>query len=330
MASLVTGASGFLGGRLAQLLVEQGEDVVVLARATSDLRHLTDSTGRLTVRVLRGDLSDPQSLHDAVAGVERIFHCAACSTDWAPWATYFEANVTGTRNLLAAAIQSPKLKRFLHVSTTDVYGYPAIPCGEDHPLVDAGLPYNQTKRLGELAVWEAHRQHNLPITIVRPATIFGPRGKDFTVEVGKMLRQRMMLTIGGGHIPGGFAYVDNVATAMISASASSRTLGHAYNLADGSQMTWATYLSLFAAELGCPKPWLNLSFRASMRLASLLELPHRHLHLGGRPLLTRHAVVLLGVSQEFPTRKAADNFGFSPEISVEEGIRRSAAWLLHQ
>ncbi len=330
MASLVTGASGFLGGRLAQLLVEQGEDVVVLARSTSDLRHLTDSTGNLTVRVVRGDLNDVQSLHQAVAGVERIFHCAACSTDWAPWTTYFEANVTGTRNLLAAAIESTTLKRFLHVSTTDVYGYPATPCGEDHALVDAGLPYNQTKRLGEMAVWEAHRQHNLPITIVRPATIFGPRGKDFTLEVGKMLRQRMMLTIGGGNIPGGFAYVDNVAEAMVAASASPKTLGQAYNLADGSQMTWATYLALFAKALGCPKPWLNLSFRNSMRLAGALELPHRLLRLGGRPLLTRHAVILLGVSQEFPTHKAAHDFGFKRVVSVEEGIRRSAEWLMQQ
>ncbi len=330
MASLVTGASGFLGGRLAQLLVEQGEDVVVLARSTSDLRHLTDAAGHLIVRVVHGDLGDTQSLHRAVAGVEHIFHCAACSTDWAPWKTYFEAYVTGTRNLLAAAVESATLKRFVHVSTTDVYGYPSIPCSEDHALVDAGLPYNQTKRLGEMAVWEALEMHNLPVTIVRPATIFGPRGKDFTLEVGKMLRQRMMLTIDGGNIPGGFAYVDNVAAAMIAAATSPKTLGQAYNLADGSLMTWATYLALFAKALASPRPWLNLSFRSSMRLATLLELPHRLLRLGGRPLLTRHAVILLGVNQEFPVHKAIHDFGFNPVVSIEEGIIRSAEWLLQR
>ena len=323
MTTLITGASGFLGGRLAQLLAEQGEEPVVLARSSSNLSHLDD----VPHRVAFGDLTDPASLRAAVQNATRILHCAACSTDWAPYATYCAANVAGTQNLLAAALVAPKLERFVHISTTDVYGYPAIPCDETTPTRDAGLPYNQTKRLGEEAVWQAHRDHGLPVTILRPATIYGPRGKDFTVEIATLLRQRLMATIDGGRAPGGFSYVDNVAEAILQASTHPDTIGHAFNLSDGTNATWATYLRLFAEALGTKPPWIDLSLSTGTALTRAFEAPWRLLHLKSRPLLTRHAVLLLGLNQEFPTHKARSTFCFYPAISLEEGIRRSTTWL---
>ena len=175
MPVLVTGASGFLGGRLAALLVEQGESVTVLAREKARLDHLAPHC----VRVVRGSLTDLAALQQAAADATEIYHCAAASTDWATKTVYQESNVDGTQALLDVAIRMPGLRRFLHVSTTDVYGYPVRPRTEEEPLVDAGLPYNQTKRLAEMAVWQAAREHSLPVTIVRPATIYGPARDGF-------------------------------------------------------------------------------------------------------------------------------------------------------
>jgi len=323
VTTLITGASGFLGGRLAQLLAAQGEDVIVLARRSSDLGHLARSPHRIAL----GDLTNLASLRNAAKGATHIFHCAACSTDWAPWSTYYASNVTGTQNLLNAALHSPTLERFVHVSTTDVYGYPAIPCDESTPTRDSGLPYSQTKRLGEIAVWKAHEDHGLPTTILRPATIYGPRGKDFTVEIATLLRQRLMATIDRGRAPGGFAYVDNVAQAMIQAGNHPATLGEAFNLADGTNATWSEYLNLFAEALGTKPPWMNLSLTVATILARGFETPWRLLHLRSRPLLTRHAVLLLALNQEFPTTKARETFAFNPKVSLQEGITRSTAWL---
>lgn len=325
MASLVTGASGFLGGHLAEALVAEGEEVFVLVRKTSAMPHLS----QLPVKPVIGDLTDPASLRKAVEPVTRIFHCAACSTDWAPWETYFAANVTGTQNLLEAARSAPKLQRFVHVSTTDVYGYPAVPCDETQPMADVGLPYNRTKRLGELAVWKAYRESGLPVTVVRPATIYGPRGKDFTVEIAALLRQRLMATIDGGRAAGGFAYVCNVVDAMMQASLAEKTIGEAYNIADGTNATWDDYLRLFAAGLDHPRPWINLSTKTAVGLARVFEAIHKALRLPGRPLLTRHAIKLLGIDQEFPADKARRDFDFAPTISLEEGIARSVAWVKH-
>jgi nucleoside-diphosphate-sugar epimerase len=320
---VVTGASGFLGGRLTEILAGRGEDVVALVRAGSRIEHLAG----LPVRFVRVELSGGSSLEQACRGATHIFHCAGCSTDWASHSTYYEANVTGTEALLAAARHASRLERFVHVSSTDVYGYPAVPCDESHALTDVGLPYNHTKCLGETAVWNAHREFALPVTVVRPATIFGPRGKAFTTDIATLLREGGMALFDGGRARGGFCYVDNVAEAMIRAAATSATLGRAYNITDDTGATWKDYVRALAAGLGFREPWLRLPARVALPLAGAMESAYSHLHLPGRPVLTRHAVFLLARDQEYPTARARQEFGLSPSISWEEGIERSVAWL---
>jgi nucleoside-diphosphate-sugar epimerase len=305
------------------MLAERGETVRVLARGSSDLRHLS----HLQIQIVRGDLGGAAALAEAMRGVRVVYHCAACSTDWAAPATYIAANVAGTQNVLDAAVRAGTVERFLHVSTTDVYGYPRLPCDESAPMRDVGLPYNRTKIQGEEAAWRAHREHGLPVTVVRPATIYGPRGKDFVVEIANMLRQRMMLLIDGGRARGGFTYVDNVAQAMMDAAVNATTMGRAYNISDGTGITWRDYTNALADALGYKRPWLAIPFPMAMALGAAMEAPSRLLKLRGRPLLTRHAAYLLGRSQEFPTTRAREEFGFAPQVSFAEGMARSAAWV---
>ncbi len=312
------------------MLLEAGEAVTVLARPSARLDHLSGASllSGTALRVVRGGLTDPAALRQALEGATEIYHCAAASTDWATEAVYQESNVRGTEALLAAASGLRGLRRFLHVSTTDVYGYPRIPTTEDAPQIDAGLPYNRTKRLAELAVWQAWQEHGLPATILRPATIYGPRGKAFVTDIAALLREQLMLLIDGGRSRGGFIYVDDVVTAMITAARSDRTVGEAYNLCDGAGGTWREYVDGLANALGLRRPWLNLPYPAAAALARAMELPWSVMPaLGGRPLLTRHAVVLLGRDQEFPVGKAQAHFGFAPAVFLEEGLSRSAAWL---
>ncbi|HVJ08716.1 MAG TPA: NAD-dependent epimerase/dehydratase family protein [Acidisarcina sp.] len=323
MSVFLTGASGFLGGRLAEVLVARGEEVVVLARASADMRHLS----HLPLRIVRGDLGDLPTLRQAVRDASQIFHCAACSTDWAPLDTYYAANVAGTKNLLLAARDAASLQRFVHVSTSDIYGYPRVPCAESQPMKNIGLPYNSTKCQGEVAVWNERERSGLPIVILRPATIYGPRGKAFVTDIAELLQQGWMATIDSGKAPGGFAYVDNVVDAMLQAATVPEAEGEAFNIADGTGATWADYLSLFAATLGTRRPRINLPFRVAMSVARAMEFPYTHLRFGGRPLLTRHAVYLLGLNQEFPVEKARRILGFSPRVGLAEGIDRSIAWL---
>jgi nucleoside-diphosphate-sugar epimerase len=323
MTVLLTGASGFLGGRVAQLLDSRGASVRVLVRQGRDLRHLVGTR----VEVIQGGLCDEESLARAVRGASHIIHCAGCSTDWAPWPVFFESNVTGVENLLRAAAGESRLERFLHVSTTDVYGYPNHPCDESHPLTDVNLPYNRSKCMGEQRVWDTARDIGLPVTVVRPATIYGPRGKAFVADIAKLIRQGSMAVIDGGRAPGGFCYVDNAANGIIDAAMHPLTQGQSYNLSDGTGVTWREYVDALADALGRRRPWINLPSSVAFALAGAFEATHRHLRLAGNPLLTRHGVLLLSRNQEYPIDKAQRDFGFAREISFPEGIARSATWV---
>lgn len=325
MPVLVTGASGFLGGRLAQVLAREGEQVTVLARAGSGLGHLS---GLPQLRVVRGSLTDSGSLLEAVRDATHIFHCAAASTDWAPAEVYLESNVRGTEMLLLAAREARQLERFVHISTTDVYGYPVTPCSETGALRDVGLPYNRTKIAAEKAVWREAQETGMPVTVIRPATIYGPRGNAFVTEIAHLLRKRQMLYVDGGQAPGGFLYVDNAVDAILLAASSPAALGQAYNLADGSGTTWRDYVTALAGGLGYRPPWIDLPWQVAMTMARAMEAPYRWIGaLQGRPLLTRHAVFLLGRNQEFPMDKAKTELGVFPRVSIEEGVVRSVAWL---
>lgn len=323
MAVLVTGASGFLGGRLVEMLAAAGETVRVFARPTADLGRLAT----LPVEILRGSFVDQAAVCRATAGVERIYHCAGCSTDWAPWSRFEQANIRAVEALLAAARNATKLERFLHVSTSDVYGYPAEACDESAPTVDTGLPYNRSKRAGEMLVWRAAREWGVPVTVVRPASIYGPRGTAFTSDIASHLRRGAMALIDHGHSRAGLAYVDNVAEAMMAAAVSPATLGRAYNLADGTGVTWRRYVDRLAAALGARRVRLSLPSAAALQLARGMEAVYRSLSLRGRPVLTRHAVYILCRDQEYPTTRAKADFGFTPRVEFEEGLRRSAEWL---
>jgi oxidoreductase len=325
MPALVTGASGFLGGRLAQVLAEQGEPVTVLARKSSDLRHLDGLAG---LRVVRGGLTDKEAVAEAVREATYVFHCAAASTDWARPEVFIESNVQGTETLLAAAREVRGLQRFVHVSTTDVYGYPVAPCAETGAVRDVGLPYNRTKILGEKAVWRAAQEDGLPVTVVRPATIYGPRGKAFVTDIAELLRQGLMAYVSGGRTTGGFLYVDNAVDAMLAAAECPAALGQVYNLSDGTGANWQDYVGGLAHGLGRRRPWINLPYRAAMAVAGAMELPYHLIRaLPGRPMLTRHAVYLLGRDQEYPADKARAELGFRPRVSFAEGIARSVEWM---
>ena len=323
MAVLVTGASGFLGGRLVEMLVAAGEQVRVFARPTANLGRLS----ALPLDVVRGDFADPEALRRAVSGIGQIFHCAGCSTDWAAWSTFQQSNILAVQALLDSVRNSTSLRRFLHVSTSDVYGYPAAACDESAPTIDTGLPYNRSKRAGEELVWKAAGEWGLPVTVVRPASIYGPWGTAFTLNFANLLRRGTMAVIDGGRSRAGLAYVDNVAEAMIAAAASSNTVGRAYNLADGTDVTWRTYVDTLATALQASRVRLSLPSAVALRVARGMEFVHGPLRLPGRPLLTRHAVNILSRDQEYPTSRAQNDFGFAPRIGFEEGMRRSVDWL---
>lgn len=323
MTTLVTGASGFLGGTLANTLIDKGEKVRILARTTSKLDHLKD----LPLEIAYGSLEDQTSLNEALKGIEIVYHCAALSFDWGRWEEFYKANVVGVKNLLAAAVNTGRIKRFLHISTSDVYGYPVKACDESYPITNIGLPYNRSKGMGEKAVWDCYRETGLPITIIRPVTIYGPRSKDIVGEIAGLLLKKQMVLINHGKSKAGLLYIDNAVEGIIEASISPNTIGQAYNLRDETDETWKQYVEALADGLKVPYPRLHLPAGLALALARFLEGLYLTFRIQSRPLLTRHAVYICFRNQGYSIEKAQRDFGFKSKVSFEEGITLTLSWL---
>lgn len=321
--TLVTGATGFLGRRLVEILAGRGNTVRVLVR----LESTAYAFRTLPVQIVQGDLTDPTSLAASMADVDVVYNCAGLSADWGRWQAFHAANVQGVENLLAAAQAAGTVRRFVHVSTTDVYGYPERPCAEDADLRDTGLPYNRSKVIGDRTVQAFHRRSGLATIIIRPVTIYGPRSKDFVVEAARQILAGRLALIDGGRCCAGLIYVDDVATAMIEAAQTDRTIGQCYNIRHPEPVAWRDYFDALARMLGLPPVRWSVPRPVALAAAMACEIAYGLARMPGRPLVTRHAVHLLSRDQGFPVERARREFGFQPAIDFAAGMARTRDWL---
>lgn len=324
MRNLVTGASGFLGSHLVEHLAVTGQDVVGLVRPSSDRTHL-DALGVEVVATDLGERGDPRALRACLEGVDRVFHCAALVTDWGTWHQFRDANVVATRNLLDAAAAADA-SLVVHVSSTDVYGHPDRVVDESAPLRRRGWPYGDTKIEAEEAVAGFVRR-GLPVTVVRPASLYGPRSRSFVLEALDLLRAGQLPLLGPADRAAGLTEVSNAVDAILLVAANDRGVGRAYNLTDGSRITWGTYFERLAQVAGVRGPRLRVPRAPAYAAAWLAEQAYRRVRPASRPPLTRLMVELLGTEQGFSNARLVDELGYRPRLDFEEGMRRVGDWL---
>lgn len=324
---LVTGATGFIGGRLAQRLVQEGNQVRCLVRASSD----TSLLDKLEVEIAVGDVTDPQSLARAAAGCRYVFHCAALVSDWATVEEITRINVEGTRNLLAAA-HDASVERLVHFSTTDVYGHPgSAAIDESHRAERFRNWYAETKLVAEGEVQRAAQRRALDTVILRPATVYGPGSRDVIGEIARAIRHGNMFLVDRGRAIAGLCYVDNLIDAALLALGRDAARGQAFNVSDGLDITWKEFTDGLATGLGCPPVRWSLPYWVANGLGFSLEHGYRAFRrttrLSAPTLLSRQAVHVLGTSQDFSNRKARELLGWEPRIGYAAGLKATLAWL---
>ncbi len=285
-ASLVTGASGFLGRHLVAQLVRAG----VRVRAGVMPGENAGALARLGAEVVRADLTEPATLPPLFAGgIERVFHLAAICNLSTRYAVLRRVNVEGVERITTLALEAG-VRCFVHVSSTSVYGaFRGRPFVEDAPRVPQD-DYGRSKRDGEDIVWERMRA-GLRAIVLRPCTVYGPGCTD---GAGKVFSRRTSLTAIPGHGRSRLSNVrvEDVADAAQFLSSRDDAIGQAFNIADDSHPSVEEALRLAAATFGVPAPRLHLPLPVVRAAASVQGLLAR---LRGRlPDLEADAVRYLG------------------------------------
>jgi nucleoside-diphosphate-sugar epimerase len=231
-----------------------------------------------------------------------------------------------------AACAEASVERVIHMSTTDVYGYP--PGGaveETHVATRFRNWYAQTKLEAEAEVRRAAEAHALEAVILRPATVYGPGSEDVVGEIARALCGGNMLLINGGRAIAGLCYVDNLVDAAMAVLRSGAAAGNAFNVSDGLDITWKQFTDGLAQGLGCRQARWSLPLWPANALGFALEHGYRLLRgttrLRTKPLLSRQAVHVLGVDQDFSTAKAREMLGWEPRVDYASGLAATVAWL---
>ncbi len=321
MRVLVTGATGFVGSRLVQRLCQSGHLVRALVRSRSKVnrRRLLVEHG---AAVVEGDVTDEASLRRALDDMDAAVHCAGHVQDWGLREPFYQSNVVGTACLVKVA--QGRIGRLVHISTTDVYGYPhQRQVAEDHPLRPCNY-YNETKLLGEQLVMA---QEDMQVTVLRPASIYGPGSYSIVVEFLEQVKSGFFPFFRSRDVIAGLTYVDNLCDAIMLALERTCVLPRVYNITDGSAVTWEEFVDGLAELSGSAPKKIVLPYRLGYSAGVFMESTNRVLRSKRRPLLSRMAVQLLGNHQDYSIQRARAELKYQPRSDFAEGMKHTGKWL---
>jgi 2-alkyl-3-oxoalkanoate reductase len=319
---LITGATGFAGSHLAEACLAKGWAVRALVRPGSD----TAALERAGVTLLRGELADAAALNTG-EGVDVVFHCAARVGDWGPAEEYRAVNVEGLRGLLEAVRGRP-LSRFVHFSSLGVYA------ARDHFGTDETEPppashidgYTQSKVEAERLALTYQREHGVPVVVLRPGFIYGPRDRTILPKLVENLRDGVIRYLGTGEQALNTIYVKNLVDGALRAAEAPGVVGEVFNLTDGERVSKRRFIDGVADGLGLPRPKGWVPMWLAHATANLLEGVYRAVGAKNPPRLTQARLKFLGLNLDFSIEKARARLGYAPAWTFERGLAETLAW----
>ena len=258
MKALVTGGAGFIGSHLAELLIAQGHEVLVVDNLTSGrIENLQSVARHPRFRFANTDIRDPSSLQPLFEGVDWVFHLAGLA-DIVPSiempSQYYSTNVSGTFNVLECARRCG-IKRFLYAASSSSYGIPDIYPTPESATIKPQYPYALTKFMGEELVLHWATVYKLPAVSLRLFNVFGTRsrttgayGAVFGVFLAQKLNGRPFTVVGDGTQTRDFTYVTDVAEAFLCA-AESNVSGEAMNVGSGNHYSINRLVELLRGDV---------------------------------------------------------------------------------
>ena len=320
MTPLVTGASGFIGGRLCADLARHGIKVRALVRQSSRTQALQD----LNIDIVEGDILDRRSLERATQGCDTVFHFAAVFRKEVPRRQIWATNVEGIENLLSASTASG-VRRFLHCSSTSVYGLsPQTPTTEQSPVVPIpGDLYQESKLEAEARVRSYARAARIATTIFRTTGVYGPGDLRF-LKLFKSIARRRFVMIGRGEVPFSMIHIDDLIDGVKRCATESIALNNDYLLTGNNPISLNETAAVIARAAAVPPPRWHVPVMPLYYLGFLMESILRPLHIS--PPLFRRRVNFFRISRGFDNSKAKRELGFDPKVSLTEGAHETLAW----
>ncbi|MCP3952975.1 MAG: NAD-dependent epimerase/dehydratase family protein [Desulfobacterales bacterium] len=324
MKALVTGGGGFLGGAIVRKLVERGDTVRNFSRGNYP------ELEKLGVEQHRGDISDPEAVGKACAGIDIVFHVAAKAGVWGVYDDYYRANTLGTKNVIKACFAN-EISTLVYTSSPSV-----IFDGTDMEDVDESAPYPehyhayypQTKALAEKIVVKA-AEDGLKTVSLRPHLIWGPGDTNFAPRI--LSRAKKLRIVGNGRNRVDTIYIDNAAMAHLLAAdrlrESDEISGRIYFISQDDPINLWEMINAILHAGGKPPVTRSISQKSARRIGALLEFGYRTFRLPGEPKMTKFLAAELGTSHWFNISAAKNDFGYKPAISTEDGMKELSQWL---
>lgn len=293
----VTGANGSIGRELVKALLVQGDEVRGLIRTKGMITQLPAGTIPFV-----GNLSDTHVLDEACEGASVVFHLAAIAREArSKTGELMRSNVDGTRDLLDSCKRG-KVKRIIFSSTINVYGRKRSDVLKETSLMVPTDKYGYSKMLSEQDIIAS----GVPYTILRIATVYGPRTKTSFFKVFKAIREGNIMIIGDGQNRLSLIHSDDLADAMLLVENDEAARNKVYNVSDGVAHTQESLIQLAARLMGAPKPTRHVNEFIVKMLAR-----QRNLESDELRFLTSNRVI--------DTSRIRDELGFKPKVMIEAG-----------
>ena len=329
MLSLVTGASGFVGQAIVRRLLADGHVVRALVlpgdRRLPELRAL-GAADRLAI--IEADTTSYDAIAPHVAGVARVFHTAAIVHGWHPWERYRAVNVGGTQNVARAAL-AHGVARFVHVSTSDVFGIPRQDevINESTSYREWHEPYPDPKLEAERSLWKMHRNAALPLAVIYPCWVYGPGDQAFFPSLAEAIDDGFMVFWHRRTLLF-WSQVDNLADAIAIAGTHPAAVGNGYLVHDGGGgPTLQEVCARIAGVIGKRPPTLHAPYAVAFAAAWLAQQAWRVFRLRGAPLLLTNDVKSFGSQWHISNDKLVRELGWSPRVSIADGMDAALAYL---
>jgi nucleoside-diphosphate-sugar epimerase len=318
----ITGATGLVGSHAAEEALTRGHRVKALVRASSDTRWL-DTLG---VERVPGDLEDAEALRRGVNGADWVFNCAAKVGDWGTLEEFRRLNVAALRLLLDAASDA-RIQRLVHVSSLGVYE------GRDHfgtdetvaPAAQSLDAYTRSKVEAEALALQYVKERNLPVSIVRPGFIYGPRDRTVLPKLLDALRNRRFFYFGTGEQILNCIYVKNLVQAIFLAASVPSAIGEVFNLTDGQRVTKRQFVGRVAELAGVKPPRRRIPLWLAWTLAVLMERSAKRKNSPVPPLVNKARYKFLGLNLDYSIEKARRVLGYDPKYTTDQGLVEAMA-----